>query len=58
MVLVCNAREAAQRLLDGLGAYSLEARRAARMCTGALDAAAYRSAAARVDEAMGAGLLA
>jgi hypothetical protein len=58
MVLVCNAREAAQRLLDGLGAYTLDAQRAARMRTGAVDAAAYRSAVARVDEAKGEGLLA
>lgn len=58
MVLVCNAREAAQHLLDGLGAYSLDAGRAARMCSGAPDAAAYRSAAAQVDEAKGEGLLA
>jgi beta-N-acetylhexosaminidase len=58
MVLVCNSREAAQHLLDGLGAYALDAGRAARMSTGAVDDAAYRAAAARVDEAKGAGLLA
>lgn len=58
MALVCNAREAAQRLLDGLGSYALDAGRAARMRTGAVDDTAYRSAAARVDEAREEGLLA
>jgi len=58
MVLVCNAREAAQRLLDGLGGYVLDAGRAARMRTGEAEDAAYRSAAARVDAAKGEGLLA
>ena len=58
MVLVCNAREAAQRLLDGLGGYVLDAGRAARMRTGEAEDAAYRSAAARIDAAKGEGLLA
>lgn len=58
MVLVCNARAAAERLFDGLGPYGLDARRAARMATGTVDPAAYRSAAARIAEASGAGLLA
>jgi beta-N-acetylhexosaminidase len=58
MVLVCNAPDAAQRLLDGLGSCALDASRAARMCTGAMDVGAYRSAAARVDAAKGEGLLA
>jgi beta-N-acetylhexosaminidase len=58
MVLVCNAREAAQRLLDGLGARALDPGRAARILTGTPDEAAYRSAAARVEAAKGEGLLA
>ena len=62
MVLVCNAREAAQRLLDGLGPCALSPDRAARMRPSggqaAKDADEYRSAAEQVDRAKGMGLLA
>jgi beta-N-acetylhexosaminidase len=58
MVLACNAREAARRLLDGLGARGLDPGRAARMLMGTPDEGAYRSAAARVEAAKGEGLLA
>lgn len=58
MVLVCNARAAAERLLEGLGPCALDAGRAARITSGAADPAAYRAAAARLEEARGAGLLA
>jgi beta-N-acetylhexosaminidase len=58
MVLVCNAREPAERLLDGLGPHALDPARPARMVTGVADAGAYAAAAARVEEAGGAGLLA
>jgi beta-N-acetylhexosaminidase len=57
MVLVCNARPAAERLLDGLGPHALDPRRAARMVRAAGERSAYRSAAARLKEARGAGLL-
>jgi beta-N-acetylhexosaminidase len=58
MVLVCNARDAARRLLDGLGPRGLDPQRAARMATGAPDEAVYRDAVARVERAGGEGLLA
>jgi beta-N-acetylhexosaminidase len=58
MVLVCNARESAERLLDGLGPYALDPARPARMVTGVADPAAHAAAAARIEEAGGAGLLA
>jgi beta-N-acetylhexosaminidase len=60
MVLVCNAREAAQRLLDGLPRYTLDPVRAARMRlvaeAGVGDA--YKAAGGQVARAIGEGLLA
>jgi beta-N-acetylhexosaminidase len=62
VVLVCNAREAAERLLDGLGRYALDPARAARMRPGvaraATDDRAYERAADQVAKAKGEGLLA
>jgi len=58
MVLVCNARAAAERLLDGIGPRALDPGRAARMRTGAGSPADHRAAAAQVQEAIGAGLIA
>jgi beta-N-acetylhexosaminidase len=57
MVLVCNARAAAERLLEGLGPYALDPGRAARMVSPVADRSAYSAAAARLEEANGAGLL-
>lgn len=62
MVLVCNAPEAARRLLDGLGRYGLDPERVGRMRPAAAraptDASAYTRAAEQVAKARGEGLLA
>jgi beta-N-acetylhexosaminidase len=62
MVLVCNAREAALRLLDGLGHFTLDPARAARMRPGTAGGpsggAAYAGAAEQVARAKDEGLLA
>lgn len=62
MVLVCNAPEAARRLLDGLGRYALDPARVARMRPAAAgapgDRTAYARAADQVAKAKGEGLLA
>jgi beta-N-acetylhexosaminidase len=62
MVLVCNAPEAARRLLDGLGHYTLDPKRAERMRPGVAQAespnAAYALAAGQVAKARGEGFLA
>jgi beta-N-acetylhexosaminidase len=60
MVLVCNARDAAQRLLDGLPRYTLDPARAARMRPGAEAGVddAYKAAGEQVARAIGERLLA
>jgi beta-N-acetylhexosaminidase len=62
MVLVCNAPEAARRLLDGLGDFALDPARAARIRPGVARTvsvdASYASAAEQVARAKGEGLLA
>jgi beta-N-acetylhexosaminidase len=61
MVLVCNARDAAQRLLDGLArSTTLDPSRAARMRppAGSVAGGAYEAAGAQLARASGEGLLA
>jgi beta-N-acetylhexosaminidase len=62
MVLVCNAPDAAQRLLDGLGPWTFDPARASRMRPRGARAGQgedeYRSAAAQVARARGEGVLA
>ncbi len=62
MVLVCNAREAAVRLLDGLGPAALDAERAERMRgpggRAAASGAAYRAALAQLGRGRDDGTLA
>jgi len=58
-VLVCNAPDAAQRLLDGLGPATLDPGRAQRMRPHARAAGTdYRAAAETLSRATGEGILA
>ena len=58
MVLVCNAPDAAQRLLDGLGPAALDPDRARKMRPHARDGGAdYRAAAEALSRATGEGVL-
>jgi beta-N-acetylhexosaminidase len=62
MVLVCNAREAAERLLEGLGPARLDAGRAERIrgpgAGGRADAPGYRAALAEITRGRSGGKLA